>query len=190
MAPHYPSSLGALHSDSFEGHTFCGHTMLQYGLDPDREWRHFRERGQLAKDQHLSPEELRHAPPLFVHANALKHSSFYNKRGDTFRQLKKPTDDRLFHPEARQLAAGPADGVVPLDSIRQVGLGHRGICVDVWDASVGSAAGGAGEQVEGAPQGAYERGAVEILDWRDAFGGIGRDFEDMYYDEGGVAGAW
>ncbi|GAA5960838.1 hypothetical protein JCM8115_000169 [Rhodotorula mucilaginosa] len=190
MAPHYPSSLGALHGDSFEGHAFCGHTMLQYGLDPDREWQHLRERGQLAQEQHLGPEELRHAPPLFVHANALKHSSFYNKRGDTFRQLKKPTDDRLFHPEARQLAIRPEDAVVPLDSIRQVGLGHRGICVDVWDASVGSAAGGAGEQVEGAPQGAYERGAVEILDWRDVFGGIGRDLEDMYYDEGGVAGAW
>ncbi|GAA5878956.1 hypothetical protein JCM3774_000672 [Rhodotorula dairenensis] len=188
MAPHYPSSLGALHPDSFEGHAFCGHTMLQYGLDPEREWLYLRERDQVAQNAQLSPEELRHAPPLFVHANALKHSGLHNKRGDTFRQLKKPTDDRLLHPEDMQGTG--STNTVPLDSIRQVGLGHRGICVDVWDASVSPDVGGAGEQVEGAPQGAYERGAVEVLDWRDAFGGLGRDFEDMYYDEGGVAGAW
>lgn len=47
------------------GHRFCGHTTLQYGLSVT-EW------NDLKLDPGVTPPD--HAPPLFVHANLLKHS--------------------------------------------------------------------------------------------------------------------
>ncbi|GAA5975820.1 hypothetical protein JCM11641_005883 [Rhodosporidiobolus odoratus] len=175
LAPHYPSALGGSISPPYKGHTFCGHSMLQHGLSPE-EWNALGSEGKL--DEGYEPDRER-APPLFVHANVLKHSGYTNHRGNTFRSLKRPIDDRLF-----SLPLSPSSGP-PLSTIRQTGLPHRGICVDIWDAS-----GGAGEDAEGADAGTYEEGAVEILDWTDAWGGLGSGFEDMYYDEGGVGGAW
>ncbi|GAA5854288.1 hypothetical protein JCM8547_001765 [Rhodosporidiobolus lusitaniae] len=163
FAPHYPSALGGYlpSTTQYKGHRFCGHTMLQFALDP-------------------SPELDGHAPPLFAHANVLKHSGYNNRRGNTFRALKKPVDDRLFP------SSSSPSLHAPLPNIRQTGLPIRGICVDIWDAS-----GLAGEAAEGASVGLYETGEVEVLDWPvEGWARIGEDLEEMYYSEGGVAGAW
>jgi alpha 1,2-mannosyltransferase len=63
-APHWLSAVGTKIT-THKGHTFCGHTMLQYGLSAD-EWT-----GLELDDHYLTPS---HAPPLFLHANLLKHS--------------------------------------------------------------------------------------------------------------------
>lgn len=66
-APHYPASAGSF-APPFEGHKFCGHTMVQFGLAP-AEW--------IAVKDSLDPAfvpPVDHAPPLFLHANLLKHS--------------------------------------------------------------------------------------------------------------------
>lgn len=65
----YPASVGAV-VPVHEGHTFCGIAMLQHGLTAD-EW-------QLPDVQDkLRPgfEPPKQPPPLFMHANLLKHSS-------------------------------------------------------------------------------------------------------------------
>ncbi|BGP40398.1 hypothetical protein JCM10449v2_004360 [Rhodotorula kratochvilovae] len=175
MAPHYPSALGGPPlSRPFRGHTSCGHTMLQYGLDSEREWALLRSSGRLPA---LAPggKADKHAPPLFVHANVLKHTGYTHRRGTTFVMLKRPVDDRL--------SAAPD----ALQGVRQAGLPTHGICVDVWDAEARE---GARERVEGAQDGAYEEGGVVLERWEAAWEGLGSGFEEMYYDEGGVAGAW
>jgi alpha 1,2-mannosyltransferase len=177
LAPHYPSALGGTlpNNKDYRGHTFCGHTMLQYGLSP-AEWEPLLP--QLDVGFTLPP----HAPPLFAHANLLKHSGYNNRRGNTFRELKRPRDDRLVLPST---SSAFSLSHAPLFTIRQTGLPIRGICADVWDAK-----GSARERAEDAEVGAYEEGAVEVLPWTTAFGGVGRDLEEMYYDEGGVGGGW
>ncbi|GAA5887218.1 hypothetical protein JCM5296_004566 [Sporobolomyces johnsonii] len=193
LAPHYPSSAGGFMpaSQTYKGHTFCGHTMLQYGLSPD-EWELEGVKMLLGEQEEGDEKWREHAPPLFVHANLLKHSGFWNRRGSTFQSLKKPTDDRLFPlassgttSSSSRFASRP-----PLSSIRQTGLPVRGICVDVWDAS---ARGGAGEsrELDDSEGGEYEAGAgVEVVGWNEAYGGLLRGFEQMYFDEGGQAGGW
>lgn len=66
-APYWLASAGTS-MPSHEGHTFCGTTMLQFGLS-STEWR---DLGSL-DDGYLFPE---HAPPLFAHLNLLKHSGY------------------------------------------------------------------------------------------------------------------
>lgn len=70
MAPHYLSSAGTM-SIRHRGHAFCGHTMLQYGLSGE-EWTHDEVAARL--DAGYKPPH-HHAPPLFVHANLLKHQA-------------------------------------------------------------------------------------------------------------------
>lgn len=73
-APHFLSLVGST-IPNFEGHTFCGHSMLQYGLSSS-EWDPI-----LAANPKFDPESSEfeppnHPPPLFVHANLLKHSGY------------------------------------------------------------------------------------------------------------------
>lgn len=75
-SPHWLSIAGAF-LPSFEGHSFCGHTSVQYGLSAT-EWD-----GLKLDDGFTLPE---HAPPLFVHTNLLKHS------GDSQFNLNYSTD--------------------------------------------------------------------------------------------------
>ncbi|GAA5893574.1 hypothetical protein JCM8208_000832 [Rhodotorula glutinis] len=199
MAPHYPSALGgpllpplAPHT---EGHTFCGHSMVQYGLDATREWALLRRRGEVrGEGGREEEEEAQHAPPLFVHANVLKHTGYAHRPGKTFVLVKRPEHDLLLGAPASSSSSSSSSRslpALPLSSIRQAGLaapGHGGICVDLWDAA--AVGGGAGEQVEGASAGAYERGEVRVERWDEVWEGAGKGFEEMYYGEGGVAGAW
>ncbi|GAA6001573.1 hypothetical protein JCM10207_006731 [Rhodosporidiobolus poonsookiae] len=177
LAPHYPSALGGPLASPSSGHTFCGHTMLQYGLSAG-EWDPLRAAGAV-DPSYIPPGD--HAPPLFAHANVLKHSGYSNRRGTTFRALKKATEDRLFPPPPLFRARSHA----PLAEIRQTGFtARKGMCVDVWDVRE------AGEGAEGADEGAYERGEVEVVKWEEAWGGVARGLEEMYYDEGGIGGGW
>lgn len=192
LAPHYPSALGGpMLARTYKGHLFCGHTMVQYGLDAEREWAHLRSTGRLPPraphddDDDNDEASKQHAPPLFVHANALKHTGYTHRRGSTFITLKRPLEDRLLGPPSS--ASRWSRPAAPLEAIRQAGLPTHGICIDVWDAS---ARNGAREQVEDAREGAYEEGGVAVERWEEAWGGLGRGFEEMYYAQGGVAGAW
>ena len=204
MAPHFPSALGgpllaAAHAHG--GHTFCGHSMVQYGLDAAREWALLRraglvhEQGEGEDGQGKEGEGREHAPPLFVHANVLKHTGSTHRpgAGGTFVVVKRPAHDLLFGPPPSSSSApapAPApSAAAPLSSIRQAGLAAHphGICVDLWDAA---APPGAGESLEGASVGAYERGAVRVERWDEVWEGVGKGFERMYYGEGGAAGAW
>lgn len=54
--------------------------MIQFGLSVD-EW------ADANIDADYEPP-LAHAPPLFVHANLLKHSGYNNQRGSTFDYIK------------------------------------------------------------------------------------------------------
>lgn len=83
LAPHYPSSVG----DSlpkhqiYKGHTFCGHTMLQYSLSR-KDWNQSAFLKFVKNDTTSSKNGQsmgvasteNHSPPLFVHANLLKYS--------------------------------------------------------------------------------------------------------------------
>ncbi|GAA5828697.1 hypothetical protein JCM11251_005841 [Rhodosporidiobolus azoricus] len=183
-APHFPSPLGALLPSSYAGgHTFCGHTMVQYGLDSETEWERLRERGEVDERSVREGRDGGHAPPLFAHANLLKHSGYNNRPGSTFLHLKKPVDDLLPRNASSLSPSHP-----PLSSIRQSGYSHRGICVDIWDAD--SPAGEGGPEGREAEAGIYEQGGVEVMTWVDSWGGVGRTLEELYYREGGVAGAW
>ncbi|GAA5833828.1 hypothetical protein JCM9279_001636 [Rhodotorula babjevae] len=195
VAPHFPSALGGpllAPAHALKGHTFCGHSMVQYGLDARREWA-LRRGGEGPEREE---EEDEHAPPLFVHANVLKHTGSMHRpgKGATFVVVKRPAHDLLVDGPARSAlrwlpSFSSRPSAAPLASIRQAGLAARphGICVDVWDAG---ARGGAGEQVEGAGVGAYERGGVRVERWDEVWEGGGSGFERMYYEEGGAAGAW
>ncbi|ORY89342.1 mannosyltransferase putative-domain-containing protein [Leucosporidium creatinivorum] len=162
-APHYLASAGAM-MPAHQSHTFCGHTMLQFGLSAD-EWKSVEK----LEEGYKTPS---HAPPLFIHMNLLKHSGYTNRRGTTLRLIKMAQDD-LVSPQPELL----------LEDIRQTGLDVRGICADLWDAK-----GEAGEGDDDVEEGAYDTGRVDLVPWKDAFGGMLKDFEDLYYDEGGVAG--
>ena len=147
-APHWLSSFGTMHGYPTEDHTFCGLAMFHYGLSPD-DWRYFPE---------AEPDietRLSHAPPLFVHANLLKHSEGYN-RGQTFTAIKRYAYDKVDHTLERARAI--------------VYYSYQGMCVDLWDDFHGEYA---------RPGGDYNNGDMLIENANDAFGGVLRDFEQM-----------
>lgn len=161
---------------SHQSHTFCGHTMLQFGLSAD-EWKAVEK----LEEGYRTPS---HAPPSFIHMNLLKHSGYSasnppaslalgengltfsalaNRRGTTLQLIKMAQDDLVF-PQSELL----------LEDIRQTGLNVRGICADLWDAK-----GEAGEGGDDVEEGAYNTGRVDLVPWKEAFGGMLKDFEDV-----------
>lgn len=133
--------------------------MLQYGLSP-LEWDSL-PLGVL--DAGYVPPST-HAPPLFVHANLLKHSGYNNQRGNTFEAIKYALPD---------LVADENSSLLKTD-IRATVYDHGGMCVDIWD-SAERAREGKGSIAEGD----FERGRVAIVDWKESWGGMLREFEDV-----------
>ncbi|KAM0753103.1 hypothetical protein T439DRAFT_346775 [Meredithblackwellia eburnea MCA 4105] len=164
-APHWVASVGAL-VPPYNYHHFCGHTMLQYGLS-SAEWSY------LDVDADYEVPKA-HAPPLFMHANLLKHSGYNNQRGSTFESIKAAFPDSTGYENARLMK-----------DVRAKSENHRGICFDLWDADFEA---GEGNLVQ--LEGAYDLGRVHVFDFGESWGGVLRNFEQMYYDEGGIAGGW
>lgn len=131
--------------------------MLQYGLS-GAEWTAVEDK----LDSDYSPPA--HAPPLFVHANLLKHSGYNNRRGSTFSAIKYAVPDLTRSTISRLL----------LNDIRGAVYNHRGMCSDLWDSAedVGE---GTGDQVDGA----FEQGRVAVIPWTAAWGGLLKNFEDV-----------
>ncbi|KAM0747917.1 hypothetical protein T439DRAFT_328584 [Meredithblackwellia eburnea MCA 4105] len=164
--PHYLSAGGS--AASYNGHTFCGHTMLQYGLSPE-EWS-LPEVQRLVDPEYEIPD---HAPPLFVHANLLKHSggflnwitgnSYDYHRGNTFQQIK------LAIPDHAQNSTS-----LLLRDIRYTLVRYRGHCTDIFDSRESDGLTG------------FEQGRVSVLEWKSAWGGMMSGFEDMFFDAHGV----
>lgn len=176
-APQYPSSVGSI-ARPHEGHRFCGHSMLQHGLSAD-EWALVGDR--LEDGFEMSQEQ---PPPLFLHANLLKHAgrsacrlsfplwtclvanqlstSTDNRPGSTFQSVKTPSTDPSF---------------LESDLRFKVSM-YRGMCTDIWDGSL-SLDGGAGNHGEEQVEGSFEMGRVGIEDFKQAWGGLLRDFEEV-----------
>ncbi|KAL8281328.1 hypothetical protein RQP46_006362 [Phenoliferia psychrophenolica] len=165
-APHYLAAAGSPLTDGYKEHVNCGHTMLQFGLSPT-EWE-LPDVRKLVDADFTPPRD--HAPPLFVHANLLKHSGGLNgwfaknpftyHRGNTFQTVKHVTPDLLQNSTSKVM-----------DRIRFIVYNHRGLCVDIWE--------------EGAASGEVAQ-AVTTERWEDAWGGMLRGFEDLFYDNGGI----
>ncbi|GAA5846323.1 hypothetical protein JCM3766R1_002210 [Sporobolomyces carnicolor] len=170
LAPHFPSSVGTVlpRQQAYDdGHVFCGHTMLQFGLSSS-DWQldgyQKLHSSNVSKTEGVvarAPDKSGHAPPLFVHANLLKYSGSWNQRGSTFETIKRPREDEIAKSE--------------LDQIRQSGFSVRGICSDVWSVD---------RELEGSG------GQVELFEFATSFEGVLSGFEEMYWEAGGRAGGY
>lgn len=135
-----------------EGHTFCGLAMLQYSLSPD-DWQLFPN----AKPTLTMKQS--HAPPLFVHANLLKHAGGYT-RASALATIKRMADD-----SAR---GGP-------DRARTKGFSNnQGICFDLWDAFDDL-----NPRTNRTVDPTYENGELVLESTQSAFGGVLSGFDDM-----------
>lgn len=175
----YPASVGSV-VPAHEGHTFCGIAMLQHGLAAD-EWQLPDVQDKLRPG--FSPPKQ--APPLFMHANLLKHSS-----GESFIRLLTQTRGLPDHAHVPPSAGNrpgssfqlvkypdPSSAFLRTDLRFKVSM-YRGMCTDVWDGSQ-SLEGGAGNHGEDAEQGSFELGRVQIEDAKEAYGGLLATFEDV-----------
>ena len=140
--------LRTVHNYPKDGHTFCGLAMFQYSLSP-ADWIHFLS---------ASPDadfKASHAPPLFVHANLLKHSNGY-ARGQALNSVKRIKQDKV---------------AVAMDASRStVYTNWQGMCVDIWDGF---------DDLHPRQEGTFENGDVILESGNEAFGGVLKGFEEM-----------
>lgn len=152
-APRWLSLLGGTLTP--QSSVFCGSAMLQYGLDaPD-------DPGQVPGRSH--------PPPLFVHANLIKHQTGARPASGTafslVRRLSPLQDD--VRAEYATAAAAPLDGVA--GGAKEVG--GRGLCSDIV---------------------AFRDGVdVETVDAAGVYGGVLDGFEEVYFGYPGTRpGVW
>ena len=137
-----------MHNYDKDGHTFCGLAMLQFSLSPD-DW------AQYPSAQPDAVLAATHAPPLFVHANLLKHSSNY-QRGKYFTHVKH------FKPDLTDRSSDKPRTVVYHS--------RQGMCVDMWDSF---------DEVDPRPNGTFDNGDIILEESKTAFGGVFDGFEEM-----------
>lgn len=126
--------------------------MFHYGLSPS-DWTQFPQANPSVQDRKT------HAPPLFVHANLLKHSSGY-MRGRTFTTIK-----RIGHDSTDEAMPRPRSTVY---------WSFQKMCVDIWDSYDDL------DPRPGGNQGAnFENGDIVLQPAKEAFGGILDGFEEM-----------
>lgn len=161
-APHWLSSGGGFRS----GNEYCGHTMFQYSLSSE-DWRFYPSFSKIK----LSETQREHAPPLFAHVNLLKHTGGFN-RGETFKVLH---------------SLGPSDLVTRQnlnisDMVRAKVKSEKGLCVyyTILNQSPSQSVVSVKPNEDG-PK-------VWILEesWKEAWGGLLKDFESMYWENGGL----
>lgn len=131
-----------------DGHTFCGLAMVQHSLSRD-DWKQFPSASPSASLR------ANHAPPLFVHANLLKHSSG-SRPGQVWTTIKRMKEDRVSRNTDRFRST--------------VYHSRQGMCVDIWDSF---------DSINPRPGGTYSDGEVILEDASKAFGGILAGFEAM-----------
>lgn len=137
-----------MHNYEKDGHTFCGLAMLQYSLSPS-DW------DQFPSANPSTTERSTHAPPLFVHANLLKHSAWY-KKGEVWTTVKRMQDDKMGR---------------NTDHFRSTVYHSRnGMCVDIWDAF---------DTINPRKDGTFENGKVQSESVNTALGGVLSGFEEM-----------
>lgn len=137
-----------MHGYEKDGHTFCGLAMLQYSLSPS-DWKYY---PSAHPDAQLAST---HAPPLFVHANLLKHAGNY-QRGKYFTHIKRLNADLTDRNS---------------DKPRSIVYHSRqGMCVDLWDSF---------DDIDKRESGTFENGDVVLDEAKSAFGGIFDGFEEM-----------
>lgn len=122
--------------------------MLQFSLSPD-DWKHYPDARPDAALQ------SNHAPPLFVHANLLKHAGAYS-RGGFFTHVKRHSDDLTDRASDRPRSV--------------VYHSRHGMCVDLWDAF---------DDVNPRKDGTFGNGDVILEEAKTAFGGVFDGFEEM-----------
>ncbi len=170
-----------IHTDILRMNASCGHTMPQYGLSPT-EW----------NSLHIDADyevPLDHAPPLLMHANMLKESAFtwlrdllgptgwawiktisgngWNyRKGNTFNQIKQAQPDHV-----RSLS----NSTFLIERLRHGVFPCRGAGTDYYTA--GDQSGGDTDRVNGITDGE----GVVMTDFAQAWGGLLRDFEDLFY---------
>jgi alpha 1,2-mannosyltransferase len=147
--------------------------MLQYGLDQS-EW------DLVSPPPYGSSPRPRHAPPLFVHANLLKHADGTKYRAlrlNLGREADLRTDPSVestgYHRNNTfQVIKFPIpDYLSPISSDIRFGIyHHRGLCTDIWDSK---------GLDDGSGQGEFERGRVEVVSWSKAWGGMLSGFEEV-----------
>ncbi|KAK7736681.1 hypothetical protein SLS53_006888 [Cytospora paraplurivora] len=148
-APRWLSLLGNLDR---RNDNFCGAAMLQYGLSPPR-------------PGSADPSDPSHPPPLFVHANLLKHQGGVRPGGvfTLLRRLSPLQDDvRAEYAPATALHSVAGSGKA---------VAGRGLCSEIR---------------------AFRGGAeVETVDARGAFGGAMEGLEEEYFGYPGTRpGVW
>jgi len=151
--------LSNMHNYEKDGHRFCGLAMFQYGLSP-ADWKHF------PKATPSSDFKSIHAPPLFAHANLLKHSSGY-LQGQTFTTVKRFKYDNVSEEMDR-----------PRTNVYH---SWQGMCVDLWDAFDDI---NPREHVEKDAEGkeiqpTFDNGDIITENSDEAFGGALKGFESM-----------
>lgn len=176
-APHLLAAAGSSTAE-FRGadgseHHFCGHTMVQHGLSA-AEW----DGLEVDADYEVPTD---HAPPLFMHANMLKETRWlwvrdalgpkgwaliktltgkgWNyRKGNTFNQIKIANPD---------LVSSPTGSTFLTERVRYGVYKCRGAGTDLFTAGV--------NQAEGEGEG------VKLVEFGEAWGGVLRNFEDLFY---------
>lgn len=147
-APRWLSPLGTLDGSesSWQEGEFCGFVMLQYDIEMNKKGEY---------------------PPLFVHANLLKHRDigWANKVTRLFRNIKRPSQDAASEPS--------------LDRVTMWVYKTMGMCVDI---KVDPAQ---GNQVAA---GLEQNVVMEYFD--EAYDGAFKDFEEKWKAAGGKAGGF
>lgn len=147
-APRWMSALGFL--NGADGR-FCGHTTLQHDL--------------------VTPTGYTAPPPLFVHANLLKHLGGGGGFGTG------PGRQRLFS-HVKRMALDDA-GITSLNYARMtVYTGPRNMCLDLGVEDSAEAAQGLGEN------------KVETVEVAQLEGNPFDGFEDLFFAAGGKVGGW
>ncbi|KAL7419528.1 hypothetical protein Q5752_005439 [Cryptotrichosporon argae] len=146
-SPKWMSPLGFL--NAHEGGRFCGHTMLQYDL--------------------VTPPGYTSPPPLFVHANLLKHLGGGLAKGQVFTHLKRFKRDAYAEPSLNYAHLWVYNGR------------GRGMCTDLeWNVG----------WEQNLPADVRDGQGVELVPLDELEGRPFDGFEDAFWELGGRVGGW
>ncbi|KAG0144953.1 hypothetical protein CROQUDRAFT_108127 [Cronartium quercuum f. sp. fusiforme G11] len=161
-APHWLSSAGAYNMGSY-----CDHTMFQYSLSPS-DWADAYPSFSISA---LSDSQKQHAPPLFAHINLLKHNVRFG-RGETFKVLHRLAPSDLVSRSNLNVS----------DRVRTKVSSGKGMCIhySIQDKSITQSV-----RPVNQPGDPSEAWVLEET-WKEAWGGLLKDFESTYWANGGL----
>lgn len=145
--------------------------MFQYSLSPT-DWKTAFPSSLHAT---LSTSQRQHAPPLFAHINLLKHTGGF-KRGETFDVLQRLAPNDLVTRSNLNIS----------DQVRTRVIKEQGMCVH-YAVENKSVVESLRTNISGKDQSAVINDVwIVEEDWKDAWGGLLKDFEAMYWENGGI----